>query len=516
MNVFAQIIQFQKTYSSISSSYECTGIINTSDGGYLVTSNRYDTLLAYDADGAAMKIDAAGNVQWTKSYGGVTDDYIYSACELSNGDYILVGESSSFVSSGSWSILVIRTDNNGVPIWTKTISYLSAAGAKAIKKTFDGNLIITGAAVDSNGAKTVQLKMDANGNVIWANRYGNPNFGKEIGNDIIQTSDSGFISVGRTSSYGSGVPDIYLVRTDASGNLLWTKTFGGVLQEDAYSLLQTSDGGFVIAGITNSFNSGWEFDFYVIKTDVNGNLLWSKTYANSNNDDQAFSITSTPDGGFAVFGYTMDTASGIKDFLLIKIDNLGNQQWAKTYDWGFEDYSASMKNTNDGGFVLTGSAYMGTFVDKIYIVKTDSLGISGCSEFIPTVFVSTPPTVVSTGGVAMPFGIIAAANPTVNLIDMIDSTKCLIIGINEISNYNLIGIYPNPTSGAFQIQVGNGQLAVGKVEIYNVLGENIYKSSVIGHQSSSTIDLSSHPKGIYFVKVISEDGMQAVRKLILQ
>jgi hypothetical protein len=173
-------------------------------------------------------------------------------------------------------------------------------------QTSDGGFAIAGA-TSSFGAgewDVYVVKLDANGNLQWTKTIGGKK--EDLGTSLIQTSDGGFAIAGYTSSFGAGGDDVYVVKLDANGNLQWTKTIGGKNDDAGLSLIQTSDGGYAIAGYTNSFGGG-EPDVYVVKLDANGNLQWTKTIGGEN-WDVGFSLIQTSDGGYAIAGATNPSA----------------------------------------------------------------------------------------------------------------------------------------------------------------------------------------------------------------
>lgn len=207
----------------------------------------------------------------------------------------------------------------------------------------------------------------------WEKTFGG--FGVNIGNAVQQTSDGGFIIAGQTNSFGAGQWDIYLIRTDAQGNGLWSKTFGGPADENGNAVQQTSDGGFIIAGQTNSFGAG-KYDVYLVKTDAQGNTLWSKTFGSAE-DDIASSVKQTTDGGYIIVGTTGAIYSSRvhSDVYLIKTDPNGNAIWTKTYSESSINYGNSVQQTPDGGYIIAGTTFdFSSMRSAAYTVKTDHNG----------------------------------------------------------------------------------------------------------------------------------------------
>ncbi|MDF2436428.1 MAG: hypothetical protein K0Q95_804 [Bacteroidota bacterium] len=208
-------------------------------------------------------------------------------------------------------------------------------------------------------------------NTKFARSYGGS--GYDYGYSVKQTFDNGFIVCGSTTSFGAGATDLYLIKLDSAGNPAWHKTFGGVNIDKGYSVVQTSDSCYVIAGYTNSLGFGG-YDVFVIKTNSLGDTLWTKTYGGTD-WDFGYSIQSTSDTGFIIAGGTYSFGTGSEDMYLVKIDGEGAVQWSKTYGGTNEDEAKSVKQTNDGGYILTGfTKSFGDINKDIYVVRTTPLG----------------------------------------------------------------------------------------------------------------------------------------------
>ncbi|MFZ8835387.1 MAG: hypothetical protein ACO2O5_14520, partial [Candidatus Caldipriscus sp.] len=204
--------------------------------------------------------------------------------------------------------------------------------------------------------------------VKFAKTYGGANW--DWASSVRQTSDGGYIVVGVTLSFGAGNRDIFLIKTNASGNLQWAKTYGGTNEEEAFSVQQTSDGGYIVAGFTHSFGAG-NRDIFLIKTNASGNVQWAKTYGGTD-DDRAYSVQKTSDGGYIVAGFTGSFGAGAWDVFLIKTDASGNVQWAKTYGGTNSDVASSVQQTSDGGYIVVGFTHSFGAGDRdIFLIKTD-------------------------------------------------------------------------------------------------------------------------------------------------
>jgi len=263
-----------------------------------------------------------GQTTFQKVYGGssslVTN---YCAFQTSDSGFVFTGDIDS-VGAGNKDIYLVKVDKTGDTLWTRTFGGAKADVARAIKQTQDKGYIIVGSTYSFGaGANDVfVIRTDSKGDTLWTKTYGGSSF--DQGSSIEQTTDGGFIIAGSTSSFGTGGDDIYLIRTNSTGDTLWTRTYGGTNHDEANTVLQTADGGFIALGWTLSFGAGAS-DVYLIKTDGNGNLIWSKTYGGANGDG-GNNISIAPDGGYIIAGWGNDN-----DIYLIKIDVSGNVQWSK-------------------------------------------------------------------------------------------------------------------------------------------------------------------------------------------
>ena len=253
-------------------------------------------------------------------------------------------------------------------IWNKSYGGVAAEEGSMVQQTIDGGYILIGYTVSyGSGSSDIWLiKTDAEGNQLWAKTYGGG--GNDLSRAVQQTSDGGYIIGGQTQSFGSGGDDIWVIKTDASGNIQWQKTFGGVNDDNCFAILQLPSNDYVLTG---DWDLGGTSDLYVMKLDSEGNELWRRIYSG---DTPGFghSMQMTSDGGFIIFGGI--NLYGDLDMWLIKTDANGNMMWEKTFGGRTPEIATSVIQTIDNGFLLGGWILPSDLNKSIWLVKTDDEG----------------------------------------------------------------------------------------------------------------------------------------------
>lgn len=309
-------VQWNKTYIG-EDSVKPDHIIQTADGGFA-----FSGMSAYkNGDHFWMlKTDSIGNAQFNKTYGAGIAEEARSIVQTDDGGYMLIGDTSSPSSQG-WDTLLVKVDSIGNMLWNKTFGGIDDDRAFYITKTNDGNFVFCGMS-DSNITGFLDfwlVKIDAGGNALWSKKYGGPDL--DSANYVAPTADGGYVLAGSTRNYTNRPDDFWLVKTDSQGSMQWNKTYGGTGEESATCVLQTSDGGYALVGSTSSVGSG-SSDFWLVKTDSYGNMQWSSTYGGRGQDDAA-AVFQADDGGYVLAGYTDSYGVGEYMFWLLKTDAQG-------------------------------------------------------------------------------------------------------------------------------------------------------------------------------------------------
>lgn len=351
-------------------------IQQTSDDGYISVGWTY----SYGAGGIdiyLVKTNSFGNMEWEKTFGGSSDDIGTSVQQTTDGGYIVSGTRKS---NGYDDAYILKTNSSGDVEWERFFGGRYEDGASDVRQTIDGGYIVAGYtwsySVGNNDAHLI--KLDSLGNTQWEKIFGG--FDYDWASSVRQTPEGGYIVAGGTNTYGAGWSDIYLLKIDAFGNKEWDKTFGSTNAETASSIELTKDGGYAISGGTTSFGAGG-WDVYLIKTDFTGNMLWEKTFG-SPSSDYGWSLSPTNDGGFTIIGSTWQFGSS--DVYALKTNGEGVLEWEKSIDKSGYDMGWSIKETKDGGYVIAGET--GLAGGAFYLIKLKSMSI------VPLIFDVDPDT----------------------------------------------------------------------------------------------------------------------------
>ncbi|MBD3234749.1 MAG: T9SS type A sorting domain-containing protein [candidate division Zixibacteria bacterium] len=311
---------------------------------------------------------SAQDTLWTKRYGGEGWQEGRNLSNSMEDGFVIVGKTD--YGNVGWDAYLVKTDSLGDTLWT---SVFGGSGHQTLTSicTTDGGYMIGGStsAGEYGGEDFWLLFIGENGDSVWSRTYGGSN--NDYCRALVNTGDGGYILAGTTHSYGAGHSDCYVVKTNSVGDTLWTRTYGWSGDDKACYVRQTVDGGFVIAGLSE-FNESTRA--YLVRTDAQGEVLWYNLEFEGNSK-VFLSVKQTSDGGFVAAGYTVDWSGGYwyYRFYIVKYDSLGNKEWSKQYgEYPYMNVAFDVLQTVDGGYIVVGSrSHDG--IDT-YIVRTDSQG----------------------------------------------------------------------------------------------------------------------------------------------
>lgn len=380
-------------------------IRNITSGGYMVIGSAGSSAngdVSNTSHGGndfwMVELDHYGNIENDRLLGGNGDENANDIQQTSDGGNIIVGYSTSSANGdvaganhGLKDYWIVKTDGPGDIIWTRLLGGDDNDEAVSVQQTSDGGYIVGGISSSSaNGDVTATnhgssdfwiIKLDVSGNIVWNQLLGGNALETFFG--LQQTSDGGYILTGSSSSSANGNvtgtnhgrADLWVVKLDGSGNIVWNKLLGGGFSESGYSIQQTSDGGYIVAGFSGSSGNGdvtpinhgtsnmsfESYDYWVVKLNSSGNIVWNKLLGGSN-IDVAYSIQQTTDGGYIIAGIATSslngdvsyTNHGLEDYWIVKLDATGNIIWNKLYGGNNSEYAYSVRQTPDGLYIIAG------------------------------------------------------------------------------------------------------------------------------------------------------------------
>jgi hypothetical protein len=302
--------------------------------------------------GCAVSIQAQPDSLWSRTYGGEGLEFCYSLIQTADGGLALSGWTNSF-GAGETDFWLVRTDEDGDSLWSRAFGGGIWEDCLSLIQTADGGFALAGKTYSfgAGGIDFWLVQTNENGDSLWSRTFGGPR--DDVCSSLVQTADGGFALAGGTCSFSVRRNDFWLVRTDENGDSLWSRRFGGMSYEGCSSLIQTADGGFALAGHTISFDAGYT-DIWLVRTDENGDSLWSRTFGGEHYD-YCTSLIQTADGGFVLAGFTQSFGAGDFDFWLVRTDANGDSLWSRTFGGRLADWCYSLIRTADGGFALAGS-----------------------------------------------------------------------------------------------------------------------------------------------------------------
>ncbi|PJC61592.1 MAG: secretion protein, partial [Flavobacteriales bacterium CG_4_9_14_0_2_um_filter_32_27] len=488
----ALTIEWQK---SLGGSFDDYGksIQLTTDGGYIVAGQSAST--NGDVTGNhgyydywVVKLSNTGAVEWQKSLGGSGDDRAYSIQQTTDGGYIVAGRSNSTNGDvtgnhGGDDYWVVKLSSIGIIEWQISLGGSGSDGASSIQQTTDGGYIVVGTSNSTDGDVTGNhgigdywvVKLSNTGTITWQKSLGGT--GDDIAYSIQQTTDGGYVVAGYSNSIDGDITvnlggfDYWVVKLDGTGTITWQKSLGGNDWDIGRSIWQTTDGGYIITGQSNSANGDVTgnigfYDYWVVKLSSTGTIVWEKSLGGTGLDG-GISIQQTTDGGYIVAGFSTSTDgditgnNGLDDYWVVKLSSIGTIVWQKSLGGSGSDAATSIQQTTDGGYVVVGQSQS---------TDGDVTGNHGNDDYWVVKLSAT-------------------------------------VAINEITAFNEFNVYPNPTSNQITLKV-NANLVGAIYTIYDNMGKSVMSGKI--NNEHTVIELDNLSNGIYLFS-IGENGKQTFK-----
>jgi len=384
-------IQWSQSYGDIGDDWGYA-VIQTADRGFVLAGTTFNNETG-DYDAWLVKTDTSGMPQWDQLYGSYADDWAYTIIQTADGGFAFAGTTySGSFGLGEWDGWLVKTDASGEYQWDQLYGTDEDDEVYAIIQTADGGFALTGTTFDNETGNydAWLVKTDVGGDQQWDQIFGS--YEDDWGYAVIQTADGGFVLAGTTFNNETGDNDAWLLKTDASGEYQWDQLYGTDEADEAYAAIQTADGGFALTGTTFDNETG-DYDAWLVKTDASGEYQWDQLYG-TDKDDEAYAAIQTTDGGFALAGYTDSSGVGVWDAWLVKTDASGVVEWTQTYGDEEDNWVESVIQTADGKFVLAGTTFNNETDDyDFWLMKAVS---PPEMTTIPPEMTTTPPEMTTT------------------------------------------------------------------------------------------------------------------------
>ncbi|MCF8258432.1 MAG: T9SS type A sorting domain-containing protein [Flavobacteriales bacterium] len=470
--------------------------------------------------------------QFIRTYGSTGYDVGRTVLQTEDGGYLLLTNTSSFGLNNT-QIMLVRVNDRGDHLWNKFYGGELADVGGSIVRTGDGGLVITGYTQTADSTYNLSVfRTDAEGELMWTKRYGGTAW--DFGKKVVAMSDGGFVIVGQTHSRGEGQGDAILMRFNTDGDTLWTRTYGGPMPDGAESVALSADGGFVIAGFTESFGNGMK-DAWMLRVDVDGNEVWAKSFGGEE-DDFAYGVIATSDGGFALCGSTAQGEYGGQNFYVVKVRADGELDWdpeISTSSGPNDDvwtdiiynestgelttcgYSAnplisgadenmyiSRRYSSGGWWAFLTRVYGGAGNDRAYgLIQTTDGGYAlvGETDGFLDRFQDIMLVKVSNNGDGVPF--------TVDVQEV----------VVEGDNYDIV-LYPNPTHGQSTLHLEGFDIWASRLggsvtlQIYDVAGRMIHQQLI--SKQDTQLSLKNAAPGIYTYRVMAGQHQVVAGRLV--
>jgi hypothetical protein len=434
----------------------------TSDGGYIVigstSSNSWGNTDAY-----LLKVDSLCNYQWSKALGGNNNDWGYSIKQTFDKGYIIAVTSNSY-GNGGYDAVLMKRDSLGNYEWTKVYGGIDWDFAYSVVQTYDSGYVFCGETYNNtNGFSDVYIvKTNPLGDTLWTRTYGGTLIDK--GNSVIETSDSNIVVAGISNSLTDST-DIYVLKLTANGTLIWDSVYNQTKYESAASIIEANNGDYIVNGTTTSFSPSEDKDYYLMRLNDNGQVLWAYNYGNPSipKDEEALAIYEDVSGNLINVGYTKAYGAGGSDAYLFYLSSSGG--WlgiSPTYGGTNDEVFNGFAIGTNGNFCMAGSTNSyGNGLDDIFLVRVDTI----------------------------------YAFQDTSIVKYFDVTPLNVSMVkNDVLEFNF---YPNPVQDYLFIEIPELRTEENYVwSLFNVVGEKVTDINISSGVTS--ILLAKYSKQMYF------------------
>ncbi|HXC04219.1 MAG TPA: T9SS type A sorting domain-containing protein [Bacteroidia bacterium] len=506
---------FQKTFGG-NNTDASFGTLATSDKGVLIAG--YTSSFGAGRDDVYLvKMDSAGTVSWAKTIGGHLEDFAFDIQPTNDSGYILTGYTDSW-GAGGYDVLLIKTDASGDTLWTKTYGGALNDFGNSVQQTSDGGYIIAGYTLSypsaSDSSSAYLIRTDAGGNLIWSTAFGGPSNITDA-YSVRQTPDKGFVVTGYTNAFGEINGDVFLTKTDSTGHILFTKTYGGTSVDWGTRVFPISTGYLLSANISTDTTS--DTDPWLIWTNLNGDTLSTRSYG-GHKFDYNQDIQPTSDGGYVMTGYESSFGLGAADGFLMRLNAAGDTLFTRLYGSKLDDELNAIRICPDKGFIMTGfsSGTSTTGNSNLFAVRTDSLGKNACAtgtfpilnrRLTGAVTTVSPAQRVCATQITITHPAIGSGGSPADL--------CTPLGIVELKSISYFECFPNPARDILSLRAG---LEEGnyQLQIINGQGQLLYSEKIMqnGTLLAKDIHINAFPDGIYFLRLSTSTTSSSKRFLI--
>ena len=454
-------------------------------------------------------------IQWTKSYGGPSEEMGHKVHQVADMGYIITGYTKS-TGAGASDAWLVKTDAEGDTLWTKTFGGETWDWGKDVLQTEDGGylLVVRCYSFGQGGYDAWIIKTDSQGDTLWTKFWGEEP--DEWLSSVQQTNDGGYIFAGHTYSFGAKSQDVWLVKSDSTGEVQWMKTYGGEQDDNSSFVQQTRDGGFIIAGRTYSYSAG-NSDIWLIKTNSSGDTLWTKAFGGIDYD-YGISVRQSNDGGYILAGSTSSFGAGKGDIWLIKTDSIGDTLWTKTYGGHDNDRPYCLIQLSDGNYLIGGfTNSTGTGSYEAWLLVTDVNGdtlwtqtFGGEMDDLIVDFEESPDgEIIITG-----YTEVQDENLDLWLMKIALDPAVSIQHKSIPAPMKLYQNHPNPFKSKTIISYDIPRDGLVQLRLFNTLGQeiNVLDNSV--KQAGSyeyELNMSGFSHGLYFISLVYEQYISTVK-----